>query len=85
MAPYRFQRRKARQKADVLFEGETIRQVGPALDPSGHTVVDAKGLYWSCPAASTCTPISICPSGEPSRPTTIVPVPSPPLLAAPPR
>jgi dihydropyrimidinase len=35
---------ESQQKADVLFDGETITQVGPNLDPAGHTVVDAKGL-----------------------------------------
>jgi dihydropyrimidinase len=31
-------------KSDVLFEGETIVEVGPHLAPAGHTVVDATGL-----------------------------------------
>lgn len=31
-------------RADVLFEGETIVQVGPTLPAAGHTVVDATGL-----------------------------------------
>ena len=31
-------------KADVLIEGERILSVGPALDPAGHTLVDATGL-----------------------------------------
>ena len=31
-------------KSDVLFEGETIIQVGPGIDPTGYTVVDATGL-----------------------------------------
>ncbi len=31
-------------RASVLVEGETIRQVGASIDPSGHTVVDASGL-----------------------------------------
>jgi dihydropyrimidinase len=31
-------------KSDVLFEGETIIQVGPSIDPKGYTVVDATGL-----------------------------------------
>jgi dihydropyrimidinase len=35
---------EGQQQADVLFEGETIRQVGPNLDAAGHTVVDAAGL-----------------------------------------
>src|SRR5215469_8422209 len=30
--------------ADVLLEGETISQVGPAIPASGHTVVDATGM-----------------------------------------
>lgn len=31
-------------KADVLFAGETIQQVGPNLPAEGHTVIDATGL-----------------------------------------
>jgi dihydropyrimidinase len=31
-------------KADVLIEGETILQVAPDIDPSGHTLVNAAGL-----------------------------------------
>ncbi len=30
--------------ADVLVEGERIREVSPAIDPQGHTIVDAAGL-----------------------------------------
>ncbi len=33
-----------RQKADVLIEGETIKQIGASLPPAGNTVVDATGL-----------------------------------------
>ena len=32
------------EKADVLVEGSTIREVRAQLDPAGHTVVDATGL-----------------------------------------
>jgi dihydropyrimidinase len=32
------------QRADVLIDGETIRQVGPNLPSEGNTVVDATGL-----------------------------------------
>ena len=32
------------QQADVLFEGETITQVGPDIPAEGHTVIDATGL-----------------------------------------
>jgi dihydropyrimidinase len=32
-------------KADVLIEGEKIAAVGPDLDPTGHTIVDATGLF----------------------------------------
>src|SRR5580658_6306137 len=31
-------------RSDVLFEGETISQVGPNLPSAGHTVIDATGL-----------------------------------------
>src|SRR5580704_7932286 len=31
--------------ADVLIDGEKIAKVGADLDPTGHIVVDAKGLY----------------------------------------
>lgn len=31
--------------ADVLVEGEKIATVGPGLDPTGHTVVDATGMF----------------------------------------
>ena len=31
-------------KSDVLFDGETIRQVAPNIPADGHTVVDATGL-----------------------------------------
>src|SRR5271154_5746069 len=30
--------------ADVLIEGETIREVRAGIDPEGHTIVDAAGL-----------------------------------------
>src|ERR1700744_3744374 len=30
--------------ADVLFSGETIREVRAGIDPAGHTVVDATGM-----------------------------------------
>ena len=30
--------------ADVLIEGETIAQVAPRIDATGHTVVDAAGM-----------------------------------------
>src|SRR5712675_636616 len=33
------------EKADVLMEGSTIREVRAQLDPAGHTVVDATGLF----------------------------------------
>src|SRR5580704_436587 len=33
-----------KQRADVLFEGETITRVAPNIPPNGHTVVDATGL-----------------------------------------
>jgi len=33
------------ERADVLIEGETIRQVAAAIDGAGHTVVDATGLF----------------------------------------
>ena len=33
-----------RQKADVLIEGETIKQIGASLASAGNTVVDATGL-----------------------------------------
>src|ERR1700761_5975751 len=32
------------RRADVLFDGETIREIGPNLPATGHTVVDATGL-----------------------------------------
>src|SRR6201996_9037251 len=32
------------RRADVLFDGETIREIGPNLPDDGHTVVDATGL-----------------------------------------
>ena len=32
------------RKADVLFDGETIIEVGPNIPAAGHTVVDAHGL-----------------------------------------
>jgi dihydropyrimidinase len=35
---------EGRQKADVLFEGETIVQVAPGIPADGHTLVDARGL-----------------------------------------
>ncbi len=35
---------ESQQKADVLFDGETITRVGPNLNPAGHTVIDATGL-----------------------------------------
>src|SRR6202167_2643977 len=31
-------------QSDVLFDGETIRQVAPNITAAGHTVVDATGL-----------------------------------------
>src|ERR1700761_7857686 len=31
-------------RADVLFDGETILEVGPNLSPAGHTIVDATNL-----------------------------------------
>jgi len=31
------------EKADVLIEGSTIRQVLAHIDPTGHTVVNATG------------------------------------------
>src|ERR1700721_1740662 len=33
-----------KQRADVLFEGETITRVAPNIPAAGHTVVDATGL-----------------------------------------
>src|SRR5438309_2679511 len=33
------------EKADVLVEGGTIREVRAQLDPKGHAVVDAAGLF----------------------------------------
>src|SRR6266567_4113823 len=33
------------EKADVLIEGSTIREVRASVDPKGHTVVDAAGLF----------------------------------------
>src|SRR5580704_13137805 len=33
------------EKADVLVEGSTIREVRAGIDPKGHTVVDATGLF----------------------------------------
>ena len=33
------------EKADVLVEGSTIREVLAKIDPAGHTVVDASGLF----------------------------------------
>src|ERR1700730_12270415 len=33
------------EKADVLIEGSTIREVREHIDPKGHTVVDAAGLF----------------------------------------
>src|ERR1700723_2063797 len=33
------------EKADVLIEGSTIREVRSSIDPVGHTVVDASGLF----------------------------------------
>src|SRR6267154_2722627 len=33
------------EKADVLMEGSTIREVRADIDPDGHTVVDAAGLF----------------------------------------
>ena len=35
---------EGQQKADVLFEGETIVQVAPNIPADGHTLVDARGL-----------------------------------------
>jgi dihydropyrimidinase len=35
---------EGQQKADVLFEGETIVQVAPGIPANGHTLVDARGL-----------------------------------------
>src|ERR1700745_3594682 len=32
-------------KADVLIEGSPIREVRASIDPNGHTVVDAAGLF----------------------------------------
>src|SRR5882757_5457218 len=32
------------EKADVLMEGSTIREVRAHIDPEGHTIVDAAGL-----------------------------------------
>jgi dihydropyrimidinase len=34
----------ATKAADVLIEGETIAQVAPGIDTTGHTVVDAAGM-----------------------------------------
>ena len=33
------------EKADVLMEGSTIREVRAHIDPKGHTLVDATGLF----------------------------------------
>src|ERR1700723_2288669 len=33
------------EKADVLVEGSTIREVLATIDPAGHSVVDASGLF----------------------------------------
>src|ERR1700734_2976388 len=33
------------EKADVLFEGSTIREVLANIDPTGHSVVNATGLF----------------------------------------
>src|ERR1700733_4903668 len=33
------------EKADVLIEGSTIREVRSSIDPKGHMVVDADGLF----------------------------------------
>ena len=33
------------EKADVLMEGSAIREVRAHIDPDGHTVVDAAGLF----------------------------------------
>src|SRR6202051_5098737 len=33
------------EKANVLMEGSTIREVRAHIDPEGHTVVDAAGLF----------------------------------------
>src|ERR1700761_6677807 len=33
------------EKADVLMEGSTIREVRAHIDPKGHAVVDAAGLF----------------------------------------
>src|SRR5580693_5028725 len=33
------------EKADVLMEGSTIREVRAGIDPKGHTLVDATGMY----------------------------------------
>ena len=33
------------EKADVLVEGSTIREVFAKIDPAGHTIVDASGLF----------------------------------------
>src|SRR5580692_7313153 len=33
------------EKADVLMEGSTIREVRAQIDPKGHTVVNATGLF----------------------------------------
>ncbi len=35
----------SQQKADVLIEGETIKQVAPNIAPDGHTIVNATGLF----------------------------------------
>ena len=43
MAP--LSRRIVFDTADVLIEGDTIREVRTQIDPEGHTVVDATGLY----------------------------------------
>ncbi|MGH9596670.1 MAG: dihydropyrimidinase, partial [Edaphobacter sp.] len=32
------------ERADVLIEGSTIREVRAQIDPKGHAVVDAAGL-----------------------------------------
>ena len=53
-------------KADVLVEGETIKAIGEGL--KGDSALDARAATL-CPAASTRTPISTCPSWARIRPT----------------
>ncbi|MEI9979522.1 MAG: hypothetical protein WDN23_11080 [Edaphobacter sp.] len=42
------------EKADVLLEGATIREVRAGIDSKGHSIVDASGLF-VLPGGVDCT------------------------------